>query len=151
MSENATAPGVYVSKRSNGHLKISPGVICMLTLVRASCVFVVTAAFLSTGCGEEHTTHPVRGKVTFKDGTPVKMGTVVFSTKESRRSSKGIIAEDGSFQLTSYEPNDGAEVGPHVVTVTANPDVDPKYGNYDTSKIEVEVKEGENDFKIEVE
>jgi hypothetical protein len=37
---------------------------------------VVVSVAVGSGCGKEHSTHPVNGTVVFKDGTPVKSGSI---------------------------------------------------------------------------
>ena len=59
----------------------------------------------------------VHGSVTF-EGVAIKEGSVQF-WPEHGRPARGSIAEDGSYQLTTFEPNDGAYVGQHRVTIKA--------------------------------
>ena len=77
------------------------------------CVGVTVA-----GCGP---TYPergvVRGVVT-SGGKPVTQGYVRF-LPEAGRAAVGEIAPDGSYQLTTFEPGDGALVGKHKVTIEA--------------------------------
>jgi len=59
---------------------------------------------------------PVRGTVTYK-GQPVAGATVVFLCPGAPRLAVGKTDERGEYQLTTYESNDGAMIGNHVVTV----------------------------------
>jgi hypothetical protein len=59
---------------------------------------------------------PVRGTVTYK-GKPVAGATVVFLCEGAPRLAVGMTDERGGYQLTTYEPNDGAMIGQHVVTI----------------------------------
>lgn len=82
----------------------------VLTLV-ASCVFL-------SGCSNSGrpAIAPVRGTVTY-NGQPVAGATVVFLCPGAPRPAVGKTDERGEYQLTTYEPNDGAMIGNHVVTV----------------------------------
>lgn len=106
------------------------------------------------GCGQQGiATYPVRGKVVFSDGEPVKFGRVEFYHSEHDLTSHGTIQADGSFQLGTYEKQDGAPAGSHEVVVTQlimpgetsitphdhGRHVDNKYASYETSGIQVEV------------
>ena len=59
----------------------------------------------------------VTGSVSF-EGLPVTAGTVQF-WPESGRPSRATISEDGTYELTTFESNDGALVGEHRVTIKA--------------------------------
>jgi hypothetical protein len=59
---------------------------------------------------------PVRGTVTYK-GKPVAGATVVFLCEGAPRLAVGTTDEGGEYHLTTYEPDDGAMIGQHVVTV----------------------------------
>jgi len=110
---------------------------------------------------------PVEGKVVI-DGEPLRFGSVMFQAK-SGQPARGIIQEDGTFELTTYEPGDGAHVGVNRVRVTQfasqspkrraeNPDGEPslgelliprRYTRYETSGITVTVKpDGNRDVLI---
>jgi hypothetical protein len=93
---------------------------------------VGVAALLAAagGCSSsEFDLAPVAGHVTI-DGQPFAQGKVMFSpiaTGESRQAGKpalGRLGSDGSFTLSTYEPNDGAIVGEHWVTVIYNKPTD---------------------------
>ena len=119
------------------------------------------------GCGEGHPpTYTVQGKVVFSDGSPVPGGMIMFrsgSVAGSVFNATGIIQDDGSFQMTTFKPNDGAVAGVHQVIVQeAAPNIDfqspaaaatlidPRYSRYETSGLQVTVEEQDNDFTIEV-
>jgi hypothetical protein len=117
----------------------------------------------ATGCGAR-TTYPVRGKVVFKDGTPLTGGLVVFRPVDEKLqvSARGDIQHDGSFILSTYHEGDGAVPGKYQAAITPpprrkirekpveKPIVDPRFESYDTSGLEFEVKRESNNFKIEV-
>jgi hypothetical protein len=58
----------------------------------------------------------VRGKLTYQ-GKPVVGATIDFLAPGASRSAVGTTDENGSFRLTTFEPDDGAVAGNHVVTV----------------------------------
>lgn len=90
------------------------------------CLAAVTALLslgILSGCGgtDRPEVVPVSGTVTFND-EPVAGATVRFLADGAPRPATGVTAEDGTFQLTTYEPNDGAVPGTHRVTVTKSPE-----------------------------
>lgn len=74
--------------------------------------------FLLAGCSGSGrpATAPVRGQVTYH-GQPVAGATVVFLCPGAPRLAVGKTDEQGNYRLTTYEPDDGAAIGTHVVTV----------------------------------
>lgn len=94
------------------HRIASPNRIGWLT---ATAILLVTAF---AGCGSSYPKrHPVSGVVKFKDGSPVKTGTVEFGIPGSQWTASGAIARDGTFSLSTVKPNDGAIAGEHKVIV----------------------------------
>jgi hypothetical protein len=82
--------------------------------------FVLAAAALAAaaGCGSGRPElAPVSGRVTY-GGKPVTSGRIHFWPQEGPKAS-GRIGEDGTFELTTYEPGDGAVLGKHTVTIEA--------------------------------
>jgi hypothetical protein len=77
----------------------------------------VTAALL-VGCGssDERALLPVRG-VVLLDGKPVAKAAVMFH-HAAGNTAYGITGADGSFQLTTRDPGDGAPAGAHRITVS---------------------------------
>ncbi|MGD9633737.1 MAG: carboxypeptidase-like regulatory domain-containing protein [Pirellulales bacterium] len=61
-------------------------------------------------------TYPVRGTITYH-GQPLAGAAVTFMADGAARAATGKTDEAGTFQLTTFEPNDGAVPGTHVVTV----------------------------------
>jgi hypothetical protein len=113
------------------------------------------------GCGGR--LYPVRGKVTFEDGTPLSKGTVVFESigGEKAITARGAIQPGGSYQLSTYKPGDGAPAGKYRVLVAPmvdlssyhperDVDFDPRFSAFNTSGLEFDVKPGENEFPIQV-
>ena len=70
------------------------------------------------GCGDGGLPKrvPVEGSVLYKQ-KPVEGATVVFHGEGAARVASGITDKEGKFQLTMYNPNDGAIVGNHKITV----------------------------------
>ena len=109
------------------------------------------------GCDDRPTRVPVSGIVTI-DGQPLNRGNIKFVPKEGRPSA-GTIGSDGRFTLTCYDGNDGALLGTHRVQVAANRIISdskiewfapPKYADFRTSEISVDVTEPVDDVKIEL-
>jgi hypothetical protein len=111
----------------------------------------------------------VRGTVTVK-GQPLTKGTITFvATDEKRPNATSMIGSDGSYDLQTREPGDGAELGDYHVVVSdvANSEIldyipkkavakkaaliSPKYGSVDTSGLKATVAGGSNrkDFDLE--
>ena len=81
----------------------------------------VVACLAAAGCGgggDQLTTYPVTGVVTY-NGAPVGDATVGFvPAEEGKPSAFGRTAQDGTYSLTTYEAGDGAPEGSYTVTVT---------------------------------
>lgn len=124
-----------------------------------------------SGCGEaKQTTYPVSGKLLLPDGTPLKDMRISFRSVDATpiHEARGTTNANGAFQLTTFEPNDGAIAGKHIVVVMAPTPrdtdgmtsaerqlamepIDRRYRDYGTSGLEFTVSEGEtNDFEIVV-
>lgn len=56
------------------------------------------------------------GKVTYEDGTPLTVGTVIFTTPTFQ--ADGEIQPDGSYRLGSLSPKDGLPAGMYQVFVS---------------------------------
>lgn len=125
-------------------------------LLVASCMFC--------GCGREGlTTYPVSGTVTFPDGKPLAGGSIIFQSTEHPVTARGPILDDGSFELGTYSPGDGAVAGEHRLAILPPkpqrdtdegivlPEIDVKYQNPERSGLVYEVQpEEENEFEIKV-
>ncbi len=110
-------------------------------------------------------TYPARGFVYF-NGVPVVGAQVAFSSaeQEGRRAVRadGFTSGDGSFELSTYTANDGIPAGKYKVTVVqrrplvtlegkAGPNQLPaRYAAATTTPLEVEVKEQDNEFRLDL-
>jgi len=65
------------------------------------------------GCGQNHS---LKGKVTYKDGTPVTAGIVNFESDKSL--SRGTIQPDGSYTVGTHKDKDGIPKGTYKVYIT---------------------------------
>jgi ribosomal protein S12 len=75
---------------------------------------LLLAISFAMGCSDGRLkTYPVRGKAVFKDGSPVKVGTVECKSTSHGVQATGAIQQDGTFTLTTYRENDGAVAGEH--------------------------------------
>jgi hypothetical protein len=91
-------------------------------------VLLVAMIFTLSACGksEKFPVAQVEGCVKC-NGQPVTAGLVVFTPtgtsaenpEESGRSASGVIKPDGTYELTTYDPGDGAIIGSHSVQVFA--------------------------------
>ena len=62
-------------------------------------------------------TAPVTGKITL-GGKPMAGAHVTFTAEGAPRAALGTTDAQGVYQLTTFQPNDGAVLGKHTVTVT---------------------------------
>lgn len=126
------------------------------TIGKVACVLASVA--LAAGCGDGLPKRvPVGGIVTI-DGQPLARGSIMFISQGGRPAG-GSIDSQGHFQLSCYQPGDGATLGLHHVKVTAVEPINDrsnrwhaprKYADERLSGIEVEITEPVNDLKIEL-
>jgi hypothetical protein len=102
--------------------------------------------------------HDVSGRVTYQGQPPVGALIVLHPVDDTHPTDvtpTGTVSEDGSFQITAYEPGDGAPLGDYVATIHwfkliqedggagRGPNVlPPRYASPDTSPVRITVKEG---------
>jgi hypothetical protein len=138
-----------------------------MTTVLYSHSWALVLIFLC-GCGSgDQKTYPAGGTVKFADGTPLVKGTVQFRSLDTERavSARGTVKEDGTFELSTFEPGDGAVPGEHQAMVLPPPFIgdldevghfpriiDPKHTKFDTSglKFTVTPDADQNQFHITV-
>lgn len=131
-------------------MKASPVFVALLSIG----TILLSAVGCSSGNGA---TEPVSGKVTFKDGSPVAGGTIVFADVAENSSSIGYIQQDGTYTLGTFAETDGAPTGKYKVTVTGDSEygkksaVNARFGQQSSTPLEAEVKEGSNTLNFEVE
>jgi hypothetical protein len=129
-------------------------------------VLLLVTAF---GCSNGNPkTYDVHGVVSFPDGAPLTKGTIEFESldTETPLTARSEIAEDGTFELGTFDADDGAVAGRHRVVVVSNheigtgaerpdqlerPTLHPRFADFKTSGLEFEVKPDENEFTVAVE
>jgi hypothetical protein len=134
-----------------------------------SMVLVLSLLFaVLSGCDSRPETFLVHGMVIYPDGKPLTEGTVEFETLHLKKpiTATGEINEDGTFQIGTFEANDGAIAGTHRVAVIADfeigtgverpgllppPMLDPKFSDFRTSTLEFKIKPSPNNILVEVE
>jgi hypothetical protein len=128
--------------------------------MRFQLLLMTSFTAILAGCGSSGPTlYPVQGKVTF-NGKPLNTGSVLFVPLSKGPSAYGVIAEDGTYRLTT-DDREGALPGKHRVMINAVKDnginsphsylIPAKYGS-DSSGLEAEVKEQDEntiDFALE--
>jgi hypothetical protein len=119
-----------------------------------------------SGCGRR--LYPVEGQLVWADGQPARElagGMVYFESAEHRTISRAQVEADGRFQLTTDRPGgDGVPPGPHRIYVVeprrgggesgeppAPAQMDPRFGNPETSGLEMTVPPPSNPVVLKVE
>jgi hypothetical protein len=137
-----------------------------MDLKRWAVVILAATGLTAGGCGgpSRPPLGKVHGKVTYR-GKPLTFGSVVFmpvagmgdeGPTGAGQPSSGTIQPDGSYELTTDTPGDGAIVGEHKVVVVAIDDatrksiIPDKYQAAKTTPLGRTVKEGGNAIDIEV-
>jgi hypothetical protein len=144
---------------------------CPLRLVFAS---LAVAGLSSCGGANDPKLNPTRGKVLYR-GSPPAGALVVFHPADDQSVTavrpSAEVADDGTFELTTHKPRDGAPAGRYVVTLVwekapraaADPKkltgmgggeakggtnrLPPRYARPDSSPVRREVREGPNDLE----
>ena len=80
-------------------------------------VIFTFACVACVGCSDRPRTYPTGGVVVLRDGEPLRDGRVEVRSTEQPYTARGAIGQDGSFQLTTFELNDGAIAGRHEVLI----------------------------------
>jgi hypothetical protein len=81
-------------------------------------VLACLVALQAAGCASRPAVYAVKGRVTF-NGRAVTTGTVVFHALDDKLPLVRGEIREGSFELTTYRPGDGAPAGKYQVTVHA--------------------------------
>jgi hypothetical protein len=93
---------------------------------------------------------PVKGVVTYK-GKPLTTGSIRFEPVDAGREAYGTIQPDGTFVLSTFKEGDGAFRGTHTVVVTGvGRSIPAKYGSAASSQVEVEVKDEQDAYAIDL-
>lgn len=135
--------------------------------IRGGAGSLFAVALVLAGCGSDSDTPPtapVTGTITYQ-GKPVTGGQVEFHP-QGVEGNPGIspLGPNGEFTLTTYENEDGAVIGHHVITVQVFPQgglpgegfseddapIPKKYESAETSDLKVEVKDEDNVFPLEL-
>jgi len=129
--------------------------------------FATVATLIVPGCGRSGPEMAaVFGKVTY-NGKPVPMGTISFQPDApDGRTAVGEIDSDGSYQLQTENPGDGAQLGSYHVSISAvdAPVLDyipakpvppkrlvpEKYEKPETSGLTATVKSGKNEIPFDL-
>jgi hypothetical protein len=120
--------------------------------------YIVVIVVLVAGCGSGKRLYPVEGKVVYEDGTPavdLAGGVVSLESLEDKKNAAGDIQSDGSFRIRTPVAGDGAWAGAYRVLILPaegrrGSPIEAKYGRYNTSGIEITVKEEPNKVEIKV-
>jgi hypothetical protein len=122
---------------------------------------------LFAGCGRSGTpTYPAGGTVKYDDGSPLFAGSVSFRSLDSADgpSARGDVQPDGSFELTTFTPGDGAVLGRHQAVVilptqggrpgfklpTPPPPIAPRFSSFETSGLEFTVTDDSEQNRFEI-
>lgn len=127
--------------------------------METSAIAVALACLLCAGCGEDWQaeTHPASGQVTINGEPPTGALVHLFSAGEKVdvRASRpwGVVQDDGTFTLTTYETGDGAPAGEYAFTIvwpvdSSVPSLSDRLGYQfsqpEQSKWKFTIKEGDN-------
>ena len=106
------------------------------------------------GCGNDQLeVYHVQGKATLRDGTPLVDGLVLFESVDPKGiNARGFVQKDGSWTLTTYEQDDGAIAGKHLVMLSPSvrratgrkkyeDTIHERYLDFDSSGLEVTVSQ----------
>lgn len=133
----------------------------VLLMQMAAILAVLLCASCAKQQGERVPVYPVRGRVTV-NGLPAENAEVGFYplAEGQRLYPRGRVQADGSFQMSTYELNDGAPPGEYVVTIVWRDPPPPgsasdapegpdrlknRFGNYQTSKLRAQVQAADNE------
>jgi len=130
------------------------------------CLLAAFAVLPLVGCGSSGNS-TVTGTITTTDGQVVTGGRITFTSVSPPVSASSRIAPDGTYELSSVEPGDGAPVGNYQVAIvskissvggdrngrsvaTSKSLVHEKYADVETSELTAEVTPGSNTINFEV-
>jgi hypothetical protein len=119
-----------------------------------SLLVVLLACVVAGGCSRGPTLVPATGRVTL-NGKPLDTGAIMVQPTAGP-AAQAKINPDGTFQLSTFKPGDGAIVGAAAVRVFCRKNITPpggeqawgpslipdRYNRFDTSGLTVEIKAG---------
>jgi hypothetical protein len=130
--------------------------------ITAPCAVLAAAALIAaTGCTSGGN-YPVSGKVVDRQGQPIaglEGSQIVFTLVDGMTSSVGEIKADGSFDVFTERPGDGAPPGQYQVHIPrrhidpehqAPQAIDEKYEKPETSGLQATVEAKTNSFEFKV-
>lgn len=118
-----------------------------------------------TGCGGRGI-YPVSGKIVYKDNQPagkeLSKYMVILESVEKPMGATAELKEDGTFEVSTEKPGDGAVLGKHKVVVfppmgkggddlRPKSILDPRYEKFETSGLEIVVEPKKNEVLLVVE
>lgn len=121
-------------------------------------VLVCLASFTFAGCEKSKPMGTVKGTVML-NGAPYADAAVIFLSLTTGQAASADIQAGGTFQLPAPLPTDTytvylapktADASDEPKPVSIDQSVPDKYWNEAASDIKIEVKEGENDVKVEL-
>ena len=83
-------------------------------------------------------TVPVKGVLRYQ-GKPLTSGAVTFEPTDIGREAHGEVRPDGTFELTTFRPGDGAVAGTHRVAVDGAKGLPARFRRPSSSGVEVNV------------
>ncbi len=87
------------------------------TLALRICYTLAVVCLTLAGCSGRPRPYPTSGKIVFADGQPLAGGRIEVRSLEHALVARGAVAKDGTFELTTYAPGDGAVAGEHQVLI----------------------------------
>ncbi|HXG11472.1 MAG TPA: hypothetical protein VNK04_17085 [Gemmataceae bacterium] len=133
---------------------------CVVPHCRSLAVMIAVSLLGLAGCGGPKL-YPVKGKVVWENGAAARElagGSVVCESEDGKVAARGEILADGSFELSTYKPGDGALRGKHRVAIaeysprepTPPPISDPMFSKVETSGLEINVEPTTNEVILKI-
>ena len=131
--------------------------------MKSRIVLTGLSLILLVGCSKS--TYPVNGRIVVQgqDGPPKELADYLVSLQSVDQpvGATGVVQPDGTFRVSTHQPDDGAIPGKHRVIIVPPAGMggdsprprtilDPKYEAFETSGLEIEVKPQTNDVTLTV-
>jgi hypothetical protein len=97
---------------------------CKIPWLRIRWASSLAVLSMTLGCGGQEELAPASGKVLYK-GKPLAFGSVMFQHASGGQPSQGEIQPDGTFEMSTFDANDGARIGPNLVSIFCYESQDP--------------------------